>query len=128
MGCDAVVRYRLQANIEKPGGQKWHSIHHSQSRNHAVEARSLEVQHLSGTALALLPGAETTEVFRGPGDDVGPELHLDPALGGTADGDVEENDRILAHFLDSGGVGSLDTRGERVIHPTTSHECCRRIQ
>lgn len=35
------------------------------------------------------------EVFGGFGGDVGEELHLDPASGDGADGNVEEDDGIL---------------------------------
>lgn len=63
-----------------------------------MEARTLEVQHLSGTALALLSGAQTSEVLCGAWDHICTEFHLDPALGRAADGDVEENDWVLAHF------------------------------
>ena len=65
-----------------------------------MEARSLEVQHLAGTAsLALLSGAEAAKIFGSPGNDVGPELHLDPTLGRPADGDVKEDDLHCCMFM-----------------------------
>ena len=57
-----------------------------------MEARSLEVQILAGAAGALLSRAEAAEVLGSPGNNIGPELHLDPALGRTTDGDVKEDD------------------------------------
>ena len=65
-----------------------------------MEARSLEVQHLSGTALSLLSGAQTSEVLCGTRHDGGSQFHLDPALGRAADGNVEKNDWILTHIVD----------------------------
>ena len=64
-----------------------------------MEARTLEVQHLSGTALTLLSGAQTSEVLCGTWHDIRAQFHLDAALGRSADGNVKENDWILAHFV-----------------------------
>ena len=79
-----------------------------------MEARSLEVQHLAGTAsLALLSGAQATKVFGSPGNDVGSELHLDPALGRTADGDVKED---YLHCVRV-GQAELKNRSDKSINP-----------
>ena len=58
------------------------------------------MQHLSGTALSLLSGAQTSEVLCGTRHDVGSQFHFDAALGRAADGNVEEDDWIFAHFDD----------------------------
>ena len=57
-----------------------------------MEARSLEVQHLAGATGALLSRAQAAEVLGSSGNNIGPQLHLNPALGRTADGDVKEDD------------------------------------
>lgn len=50
--------------------------------------------------MSLLSGAQTSEVLCGTRHDVGSQFHFDPALRRAADGNVEENDWILAHFGD----------------------------
>ena len=89
-----------------------------------MEARSLEVQHLSGTALALLSGAQTSEILRGTRHTVRTQFHLDPSLGRTADGNVEENDGILAHFAGEWVLARVcGTDGGALVRPP-SHQFC----
>lgn len=66
--------------------------------NHEILNNPMELAPLipnGKTSFSVLPGAELPEVFSSFGGDVGEELHLDTTGGDGADGDVEEDDRIL---------------------------------
>ena len=70
-----------------------------------MEARSLEVQILAGAAVALLSRAEAAEVLGSPGNNIGPELHLDrcfSCLGSRQPGEAEISESATRK---SGGRG-----------------------
>lgn len=60
-----------------------------------MEGAPLEVEDLARPSHSPFAGAQAAEIFGRPGHDVGAQLHLDPALGGSADGDVEEDDWVF---------------------------------
>merc|ERR1719186_1890005 len=60
--------------------------------DHTVEGGALEPK-------SLLPGAESTEVLTGLGDNIWPQLHEDPANRSTISSDIKEN-RHSRHFPD----------------------------
>merc|ERR1711862_33455 len=70
-----------------------------EARDDSVEAAALEVKGLAGLANALLAGAQSTEVLRGPRGNVLPELHHDSACLGLANDHVEE-DLGVGHDVD----------------------------
>lgn len=60
--------------------------------NHAVELGALVVQGAAGHGrLALLAGAERTEILHGLGDGVAVQSHDDAPRGLAADVDIEED-------------------------------------
>jgi hypothetical protein len=66
-------------------------------RDHTVELRVLKVKRLPGSSLALLSGAQSPEVLRGPRVRVRVQLHHDAAGRSTADIDVKENPGVGSH-------------------------------
>ena len=64
-------------------------------RDHAVELGALVVEGLAALAHALLARAERAEVLDRLGHDVAVEAHDDAARGRAADGDVEEDLRVM---------------------------------
>jgi len=69
----------------------------------SVEGRALVVEGLTGLSDPLLAGAECTEVLGGLRNDVGEELHHDPAGGLATDGHVEEHLRVRHFSFGYGG-------------------------
>lgn len=63
-------------------------------RDHAVEGGAFVVERLAALSDSFLAGAESSEILGGPRDDVGVELHDDPANRCAADGHVEEDLRV----------------------------------
>lgn len=57
-----------------------------------MEAAALEVQQFARSGKSLFTGAQASEILGCLGDDIGTKLHLDPALGRSANGYIKEND------------------------------------